>query len=63
MMGFAWGMGSLFVPLIGASADRFGIEPTLVVLAFVPLLAAGLAYRLPEQDAVHVEPKVDPLPY
>jgi MFS transporter, FSR family, fosmidomycin resistance protein len=47
MMGFAWGMGSLFVPLIGASADRFGIEQTLVVLAFIPLLAASLAYRLP----------------
>lgn len=62
MMGFAWGMGSLFVPLVGASADRFGIEQTLVVLAFVPLLAAGLAYRLPEQGAPHVEPKVDPLP-
>jgi FSR family fosmidomycin resistance protein-like MFS transporter len=47
MMGFAWGMGSLAVPLIGAGADRFGIERTLVVLAFVPLLAAGLAWRLP----------------
>jgi FSR family fosmidomycin resistance protein-like MFS transporter len=48
MMGFAWGMGSLFVPLIGASADRFGIEQTLEVLAFVPLFAAYLAWRLPE---------------
>jgi MFS transporter, FSR family, fosmidomycin resistance protein len=62
MMGFAWGMGSLFVPLIGAGADRFGIERTLGVLAFVPLLAACLAYRLPEQAASHVEPKVDSLP-
>ena len=62
MMGFAWGMGSLFVPLIGASADRFGIEQTLAVLAFVPLLAAYLAYQLPEQVTPHVEPKVDSLP-
>ena len=62
MMGFAWGMGSLFVPLIGAGADRFGIERTLAVLAFVPLLAAGLAYHLPEQATPHVEPKVDSLP-
>ena len=62
MMGFAWGMGSLFVPLIGASADRFGIAPTLVVLAFVPLLAAGLAWRLPDRGVHHVEPKVDSLP-
>jgi FSR family fosmidomycin resistance protein-like MFS transporter len=62
MMGFAWGMGSLFVPLIGAGADRFGIERTLAVLAFVPLLAACLAYQLPERGVDHVEPKVDSLP-
>jgi len=62
MMGFAWGMGSLFVPAIGAGADRFGIETTLAVLAFVPLLAASLAYRLPERGTEHVEPKVDSLP-
>ena len=62
MMGFAWGMGSLFVPLVGAGADRFGIERTLAALAFVPLLAAYLASRLPERGIHHVEPKVDPLP-
>jgi FSR family fosmidomycin resistance protein-like MFS transporter len=47
MMGFAWGMGSLAVPLIGAAADRFGIQTTLVALAFVPLVGAALAWRLP----------------
>jgi FSR family fosmidomycin resistance protein-like MFS transporter len=50
MMGFAWGMGSLAVPLIGAGADRWGLEPTLSVLAIVPLLAAGLAWALPAGD-------------
>jgi FSR family fosmidomycin resistance protein-like MFS transporter len=62
MMGFAWGMGSLTVPLIGMGADRFGIQPTLAVVAFIPLLAAALAWRLPERGAHHVEPKVDALP-
>lgn len=62
MMGFAWGMGSLFVPLIGIGADRFGIAQTLAGLAFVPLLAASLAYRMPEEASVHVAPKIDPLP-
>jgi len=62
MMGFAWGMGSLTVPLIGISADRFGIKPTLAVVAFIPLLAAALAWRLPQRGIHHVEPKVDPLP-
>lgn len=62
MMGFAWGMGSLTVPLVGMGADRFGIRETLAVVAFVPLLAAVLAWRLPERGTHHVEPKVDPLP-
>lgn len=62
MMGFAWGMGSLTVPLVGMGADRFGIEPTLAVVAFIPLLAAILAWRLPERGAYHVEAKVDSLP-
>ena len=50
MMGFAWGMGSFAVPLIGAGADRWGLEPTLSLLAIVPLLAAGLAWSLPAGD-------------
>ena len=64
MMGFAWGMGSLAVPLIGAGADRFGIESTLGVLAFLPLLAAALAAGLPSTGAVVPEtaPPVEPLP-
>jgi FSR family fosmidomycin resistance protein-like MFS transporter len=62
MMGFAWGMGSLTVPLIGMGADRFGIQQTLAVVAFIPTLAAGLAWRLPGRGTHHVEPDVDPLP-
>ena len=57
MMGFAWGMGSLTVPLIGMGADRFGIRETLAVVAFIPLLAAVLAWRLPERGMHHVEPE------
>jgi FSR family fosmidomycin resistance protein-like MFS transporter len=62
MMGFAWGMGSLTVPLVGMGADRYGIQPTLAVVAFIPLLAAALAWRLPDRGAQHLEPKVDSLP-
>ncbi len=47
MMGFAWGTGGLSVPLVGLVADRFGIEHTLVGLAFVPLIAAACALPLP----------------
>ena len=62
MMGFAWGMGSLTVPLIGLGGDRYGIQPTLAVVAFIPLLAAALAWQLPDSEPQHVEPKVDSLP-
>jgi FSR family fosmidomycin resistance protein-like MFS transporter len=61
MMGFAWGMGSLAVPLIGAGADRFGIQLTLTVLAFVPLLAAGLAWFLPRTGTATPESPVPAL--
>ena len=37
------------------SADRFGINPTLVGLSAVPLVAAALAAALPEH-AVKVAP-------
>jgi hypothetical protein len=47
MMGFAWGTGGLTAPLVGAVADRFGIDVTLTVLAFLPLLGAACALPLP----------------
>ena len=49
MMGFAWGMGGFSVPLVGAVADRYGIEATLVGLALIPLSAAAIAMLLPER--------------
>ena len=47
MMGFAWGTGGLTAPLVGSMADRFGIEPTLTLIAFLPLVAAACAVPLP----------------
>jgi FSR family fosmidomycin resistance protein-like MFS transporter len=47
MMGFAWGMAGLSVPLVGLMADRVGIERTLVSMATLPLAAALLAVPLP----------------
>jgi FSR family fosmidomycin resistance protein-like MFS transporter len=51
MMGFAWGMGGFSVPIVGALADRYGIEHTLFGLAIVPLLAAGFTMWLPKRAA------------
>jgi len=49
MMGFAWGMGGFSVPVVGALADRIGIERTLFSLASIPLLAAALTIWLPKR--------------
>ena len=55
MMGFAWGMGGLSVPFVGAFADRYGIERALVGLAFIPLAAAALAMWLPARAPAAAE--------
>lgn len=49
MMGFGWGTGGLSAPFVGLVADRIGIEPTLVGLSLVPLLAAACALPLPKR--------------
>jgi len=51
MMGFAWGVGGLAVPLVGMVADRIGIERTLMAMSFMPLVAAALALPLPSRIA------------
>jgi FSR family fosmidomycin resistance protein-like MFS transporter len=62
MMGFAWGMGGLSVPLVGAIADRYGIEHTLIGLAFIPLAAAAVSMGLPARaPAVTAYAPVDPV--
>src|SRR5688500_15252948 len=53
MMGFAWGTGGLAVPFVGMIADRIGIEPTLMMMSFMPLGAAALALPLPSARPPH----------
>ena len=53
MMGFAWGMGGLAAPLVGMTADRIGIERTLTLMSFMPLVAAALALPLPATRGAH----------
>lgn len=49
MMGFAWGMGSVMVPIVGWLGDRVGLPTALLCISVMPLLAAALAARLPER--------------
>jgi FSR family fosmidomycin resistance protein-like MFS transporter len=55
MMGFAWGMGGLAVPLVGLLADRVGIERALTTMSVLPLVAAALAWPLPPTSSRVVE--------
>lgn len=48
MMGFAWGMGSVMVPVVGWLADRLGLPTALLCISGLPLVAALLAAQLPE---------------
>lgn len=49
MMGFAWGMGSVMVPIVGWLGDRVGLPTALLCISGVPLVAAALAAQLPER--------------
>jgi MFS transporter, FSR family, fosmidomycin resistance protein len=49
MMGFAWGMGSVMVPLVGFLADRVGLPMALLSISGLPVVAALLAAQLPER--------------
>ena len=51
MMGLAWGVGGMFVPLIGRIADAAGLGRALMVVAFLPLIGFVVAVFLPRQRA------------
>ena len=61
MMGFAWGMGGFSVPIVGLIADRFGIEPTLIGLAVIPLAAAACAMWLPARAPSRLPARPSPI--
>jgi MFS transporter, FSR family, fosmidomycin resistance protein len=49
MLGVAWGVGGLAVPLVGLAGDHVGLQPALLVVAMLPALAALLTLQLPER--------------
>jgi hypothetical protein len=47
MMGFAWGLGGLFIPLVGWASDHFGLSAALAGLTLLTLPGFGLSLLLP----------------
>ena len=62
MMGVAWGTGGFCVPLIGALADRIGIEHALTLMAFLPLAGALCALPLPREPEPRRSPETASTP-
>ena len=49
MLGVAWGVGGLAVPLVGMVGDAVGLQTALLMLGVLPAFAALLTLRLPER--------------
>ncbi len=52
MMGVAWGMGGMAVPIIGKIADSAGLGKALMTVVFLPVLGFFLSFRLPKRKAL-----------
>ena len=47
MMGFAFGLGGMLIPIPGLAAEAWGIRPVMTVVAVVPILLSLFVYKLP----------------
>lgn len=59
LLGFAIGMGSIGVTLLGAIADNVGLPFTINIISFLPLLGIILAVILPDVRARESTAKAD----
>jgi len=48
MMGFAFGLGGAVTPLVGKMADTYGIQATLTVVSFLPMVSLPLILAFPK---------------
>jgi FSR family fosmidomycin resistance protein-like MFS transporter len=60
MMGFAWGMGGLIVPVVGILSDVFGLQSTMTGIVVLALPGFLLSIALPRQ--LDVPDKTPPAP-
>jgi hypothetical protein len=59
MMGFAWGMGGMMVPVIGKIADVAGLKKALMLIVLLPTFGFLLSLLLPKKVSVK---EVAPVP-
>jgi MFS transporter, FSR family, fosmidomycin resistance protein len=51
MMGLAWGMGGMIVPLVGKIADLAGLSKALIIVVLLPIAGFVLSLGLPGRRA------------
>jgi FSR family fosmidomycin resistance protein-like MFS transporter len=51
MMGLAWGMGGMVVPVVGKIADMAGLSKALTMVVLLPLAGFILSLGLPGRKA------------
>jgi MFS transporter, FSR family, fosmidomycin resistance protein len=58
MMGLAWGMGGMIVPLVGKIADLAGLSKALIIVVLLPIagfvLSLGLPARRAPEEAIQI---------
>jgi FSR family fosmidomycin resistance protein-like MFS transporter len=59
MMGFAWGMGGMMVPIVGKIADIAGLKKALMLIVLLPTFGFLLSLLLPKKGSVK---EVAPVP-
>ena len=52
MMGFAWGLGGMAVPLVGTFGDQMGLERALFMVVLLPIFGFILSLFLPNDKRV-----------
>jgi FSR family fosmidomycin resistance protein-like MFS transporter len=50
MMGFAWGAGAMLTPITGALSAHLGFTRALLMISFLPIIAAILLWRFPKDQ-------------
>jgi FSR family fosmidomycin resistance protein-like MFS transporter len=60
IIGLAVGMGGIGVTVLGAIADRWGLQTAMDITAILPLAGLGIALALPSDRAIHA--RVDRTP-
>lgn len=55
MMGFAWGLAGMLVPVVGSLADQMGLGKALLAVITLPIIGFFLSLFLPQEPVLSVD--------